>query len=143
MKGFPDSPGLYIAQRKTDVVLIKITGQYPLLKLGKGINVAKLINGNKVVEVDKEVLSNIVCFSKEWDFNLLPVDSTAFPENVFRADGIISIDPETRSSIRNNYFRMLQMGTPISDVLRAESYEYNITMEQMRQLANEFDKDAN
>ena len=49
-KGFPETPGLYIAQREYDVVLLKITGMYPTLQVGKVVYLSSLIFFNTIKE---------------------------------------------------------------------------------------------
>lgn len=61
-KLFPESPGLYLAQRNTDIVLFKLTGMYPTLIVGKSIYLTNFIEGNSLTEVPKEVLANMVVF---------------------------------------------------------------------------------
>ena len=143
INNFPITPGLYIAQRDQDVVLIRITGQYPRLVLGKGIDISTFIRTGGIKEVDKETLSNIAACSAEWEFRVLPyIEMSVFPKTMFRPDGIIDIDPDTTNAIRTAYYRLSQQGVPCSEIMRALAYEHNITMDQMRQLANKFDKDA-
>lgn len=143
INNFPITPGLYIAQRDQDVVLIRVTGQYPRLVLGKGIDISTFIRSGGIKEVDKETLSNIVVFSREWSFRNLPsIEMSVFPKTMFRPDGMIDIDPDTTNAIRTEYFRFSQQGMPYSEIMRALAYEHNITMDQMRLLANKFDKEA-
>lgn len=143
VNSFPITPGLYIAQRESDVVLIRITGQYPRLVLGKGIDLTAFICSGGIKEVDKELLSSIALNSQEWQFRCLPsIEMSVFPKTTFRPDGIIEIDPDTRNAIRTTYYRLSQQGVPYADIMRSLADKHNITMEQMRQLINQFDKEA-
>lgn len=143
VKGFPDTPGIYIAQRSSQVVLIKITGYYPNLVLGKSIDITGWIAGGGIKEASRDLLANLVYNANEWDFQLIPkINMSVFPKTAFRPDGIVDIDPDTRSSIRTKYFRLSQQGVPYGDIMRTLVYEYNITMDQTRQLVNEFDKEG-
>lgn len=140
VKSFPITPGLYIAQREQDVVLIRITGQFPRLVLGKGIDISTFIRTGGIKEVDKELLSSIALCSNEWEFRNLPfIGMSVFPKTTFKPDGIIEIDPDTTNAIRTAYIRLSQQGVPYSDIMRALADKHNITMEQMRQLINKFD----
>lgn len=140
---FPDTPGIYVAQRDNQVVLIKITGHYPNLVLGKSIDITGWIVGCGIKEAPKELLSHMVNCSKDWNFQLIPsIDISVFPKTAFRPDGLVELDPETLSLIRTKYFRLSQQGIPYSDIMRTLVCEYDITMDQTRQLVNKFDKDA-
>lgn len=143
INSFPITPGLYIAQRERDIVLIRITGQYPKLILGKGIDITTFICSGGIKEVDKETLSSIALNSSEWSFRCLPsIEMSVFPKTTFRPDGIIEIDPDTTNAIRTYYYRLSQQGVPYTDIMRALADKHNITMEQVRQLINQFDKEA-
>lgn len=143
INNFPDTPGLYLAQRGREVFLVKISGKFPMFTIGRSVDISGLIAGGGVKEASKEQLSHIVSFPNEWKFRILPsIDISVFPKTSFRPDGFVDIDPETRSFIREQYYRLCQQGIPYSDIMRALAYEYNITMDQVRQLVNGFDQDA-
>lgn len=143
-KGFPETPGLYIAQRDYDVVLIKITGMYPTLELGKCINVTSLICGNTIKEASKEVVNSILLFSDKWKFTMLKdIDMRVFPKTSFKADGNLDLSTDERLMLRNVYYRMVQSGVSSSKIIRALMYEYKTSMEQVINLLNKFDHDSN
>ena len=143
-KGFPETPGLYIAQRDYDVVLIKITGMYPTLELGKCINVTSLICGNTIKEASKEVVNSILLFSDKWKFTMLKdIDMRVFPKTSFKADGNLDLSTDERLMLRNMYYRMVQSGVSSSKIIRAFMYEYKTSMEQVINLLNKFDHDSN
>ncbi len=143
-KGFPETPGLYIAQRDYDVVLIKITGMYPTLELGKCINVTSLICGNTIKEASKEVVNSILLFSDKWKFTMLKdIDMRVFPKTSFKADGNLDLSTDERLMLRNMYYRMVQSGVSSSKIIRAIMYEYKTSMEQVINLLNKFDHDSN
>lgn len=143
-KGFPETPGLYIAQRDYDVVLIKITGMYPTLELGKCINITSLICGNTIKEASKEVINSILLFSDKWKFTMLKdIDMRVFPKTSFKADGNLDISTDERLMLRNTYYRMVQSGVSSSKIIRALMYEYKTSMEQVINLLNKFDHDSN
>ena len=142
INGFPDTPGIYIAQRGASVTLIKITGHYPNLVLGKSIDITGWITGGGIKEVPKEELSHMVNCSLQWEFRLLPsIDTSVFPKTAFKPDGMVDLDPDTICSIRTRYFRMSQQGISYTDIMRTLSFDYEITMEQVRRLVNKFDKE--
>lgn len=143
-KGFPETPGLYIAQRDYDVVLIKITGMYPTLELGKCINITSLICGNTIKEASKEVVNSILLFSDKWKFTMLKdIDMRVFPKTSFKADGNLDLSTDERLMLRNMYYRMVQSGVSSSKIIRALMYEYKTSMEQVINLLNKFDHDSN
>lgn len=143
-KGFPETPGLYIAQRDYDVVLIKITGMYPTLELGKCINITSLICGNTIKEASKEVVNSILLFSDKWKFTMLKdIDMRVFPKTSFKADGNLDLSTDERLMLRNMYYRMVQSGVSSSKIIRAIMYEYKTSMEQVINLLNKFDHDSN
>lgn len=143
-KGFPETPGLYIAQRDYDVVLIKITGMYPTLELGKCINITSLICGNTIKEASKEVINSILLFSDKWKFTMLKdIDMRVFPKTAFKTDGNLDLSTDERLMLRNEYYRMVQSGVSSSKIIRALMYEYKTSMEQVINLLNKFDHDSN
>lgn len=142
---FPESPGLYIAQRNTDVVLFKLTGMYPTLIVGKALYLSNLIEGNSLSEAPKEVLENMVLFPEKWKFIHLGklINMDVFPKLAFKCDGDLDLSTDEVLHIRSTYYRLVQSGVAPSKILRALSYEYKLTMAQVINLANKFDKDAN
>lgn len=143
INNFPDTPGLYIAQHGEQVALIKITGRYPSLVLGKSLDISGFIVGGEIKEVPKEQLSHMITCSNEWTFRILyGIDISVFPKTAFRPDGIVDLDPDTRYSMKTKYFRLCQQGISAITIMRALVVEYNITMDQVRQLVNEFDKEG-
>ena len=110
-KGFPESPGLYIVQRDYDVVLLKITGMYPTLDVGKSIYLTPLITGNAVKEAPKEIINSIILFSEKWKFNMLKeINVNVFPKTSFKIDGHLDLSNDERLLLRNQYYRMVQSG---------------------------------
>lgn len=143
-KGFPETPGLYIAQRDYDVVLIKITGMYPTLELGKCIHLTSLITGNTIKEASKEIVNSILLFSDKWKFTMLKdIDMRVFPKTSFKTDGNLDLSTDEMLSLRNTYYRFVQSGITSSRIIRALIYEYKISMEQVISLLNKFDHDSN
>ena len=139
-KGFPETPGLYIAQREYDVVLLKITGMYPTLQVGKCVYLSALIGGNTIKETPKEVVDNIILFSKDWEFSKIEsIDTRVFPKTAFKVNGSLDLGTDEKLSLRNTYYRFVQSGVSSSKIIRALMYEYHVTMEQAISLINEFD----
>lgn len=142
-KGFPESPGLYIAQRDYDVVLIKITGMYPTLELGKSIYLTPLIMGNTLKEASKEIVNSIILFSDKWKFTMLKeINVNVFPKTSFKTDGHLDLGIDERLSLRNTYYHMVQCGVSSSKIIRALMYEYKVPMDQVIKLINEFDNEG-
>lgn len=139
-KGFPENPGLYIAQREYDVVLIKITGMYPTLQVGKCVYLSAMIGGNTIKEAPKEIVDNIILFSKNWEFSKIEnIDTRVFPKTAFKVDGNLDLGTDEKLSLRNTYYRLVQSGVSSSKIIRALMYEYHVTMDEVVRLINEFD----
>lgn len=139
-KGFPENPGLYIAQREYDVVLIKITGMYPTLQVGKCVYLSAMIGGNTIKEAPKEIVDNIILFSKNWEFSKIEsIDTRVFPKTAFKVDGNLNLGTDEKLSLRNTYYRLVQSGVSSSKIIRALMYEYHVTMDEVVRLINEFD----
>lgn len=142
-KGFPTSAGLYIAQRDNDIALIKVTGMYPTLQLGKSIDLRSLITGNSLKEADKDMLKNIAMFSNEWSFKPIEgINMSAFPKTSFKPDGRLDVSADDYIAMRKVYYRLSQNGTPFPTIAHALSFEYKIGIKQMLELMNQFDSDA-
>lgn len=142
-KGFPESPGLYIVQRDYDVVLLKITGMYPTLDVGKSIYLTPLITGNAVKEAPKEIINSIILFSEKWKFNMLKeINVNVFPKTSFKIDGHLDLSNDERLLLRNQYYRMVQSGVSSSKIIRALMYEYKVSMDQIIELINKFDNES-
>lgn len=141
---FPESPGLYLAQRNTDVVLFKLTGMYPTLIVGKALYLSKLIESNSLSEAPKEVLENMTIFPEKWKFAHLGqlVNMDVFPKLAFKCDGDLDLSTDELLHIRSIYYRLVQSGVAISKILRALTYEYKLTMQQTIDLINKFDKET-
>ena len=86
---FPESSGVYIAQRESSLFIVKIKGVYPSLQLDKkAIDLGEYLANGKMKEVSQEVLDNIEIFHTEWDFHPLSfVNFTVFSNIEFRPDG--------------------------------------------------------
>lgn len=140
---FPISPGLYIAQRGTDVVLFKLTGMYPTLIVGKTVYLSNLIEGNSVVEAPKEIVANMTIFAEKWQFSMLQnVNMDVFPKLSFKCDGDLDLTTDEYSTIKWSYYRLVQCGVPISKILNSFVYEYKLSMKKTIDLINKFDKEA-
>ena len=141
---FPESPGLYVAQRNTDVVLFKLTGMFPTLIVGKALYLSNLIEGNSLSETPKNVLENMIIFPEKWKFTQLGklINMDVFPKLVFKCDGDLDLSTDEVLHIRSTYYRLVQSGVAPSKILRALSYEYKLTMSQTIDLINKFDKES-
>lgn len=141
---FPDSPGLYIAQRNADVILFKLTGMSPTLVVTKAIYLSKLIEGNSITEAPKEIVANMLLYANKWNFfTLKQINMDVFPRLAFKCDGRLDLTTDELLAMRATYYRFVQCGMPISIILKALMYEYKTTMTQVIELVNKFDKDAN
>lgn len=142
-KGFPETPGLYIAQRDCDVILIKITGMYPTLEVGKTVYLTSLISGNTIKEAPKEAVCNMITFSEKWSFSKVEdVDIRVFPKTSFKVDGNLDLSTDDIILMRNTYYRMIQCGISSSKIIKSLVYEYKTTIDQILTLINKFDRES-
>lgn len=142
---FPESSGVYIAQRESSLFIIKIKGVYPSLQLDKkAIDLGEYLANGKMKEVSQEVLDNIEIFHTEWDFHPLSfVNFTVFSNIEFRPDGTnLYLSEEDILSIRGKYYRMCQQGVSPMKIMRALAYEFKCSKEQIINLINKFDAQA-
>lgn len=137
----PDSPGLYICQRKTDILIVKIVGVFPYLSIHKGYQIDSLITGQQLKEASKEQLANIEVNPTEWVWQGVPVDTTVFPKTAFSYNRN-DFSKDEYYLIRERYYRLINMGVGYSKILRSLVYEYNLSMDMARILVNEFDEHA-
>lgn len=139
---FPECSGLYIAQRKTDVVLFKLSGMFPQLIVSKAIYLSSLIEGNSIKECPKEILENMIVFSEKWTFHMLDeINMDIFPKLAFKCDGNLDMSTEEVLNIKNTYYRLVQTGIAFTKIARSFMYEYKLTMKQVLELFNKFDKE--
>lgn len=139
-KGFPISPGLYIAQRDYDVVLLKITGMYPTFTVGKTLYLTSLISSNTLKEASKDIVNNIILFSDKWKFTQLEgIDMRVFPKLAFKPDGHLDLSTDELLSVQITYYRMRQSGVSLSKIMWALVYEYKVPMEQISKMIELFD----
>lgn len=141
---FPNSPGLYLAQRNADVILFKLTGMSPTLVVTKAIYLSKLIEGNSLAEAPKELLANMLLYANKWSFYMMKqINMDVFPRLAFKCDGNLDLTTDELLSMKTQYYRFVQCGVSLSKILKALMYEYKITMTQVIDLVNKFDKDVN
>lgn len=141
---FPNSPGLYLAQRNADVILFKLTGMSPTLVVTKAIYLSKLIEGNSLAEAPKELLANMLLYANKWSFYMMKqINMDVFPRLAFKCDGNLDLTTDELLSMKTQYYRFVQCGVSLSKILKALMYEYKITMAQVIDLVNKFDKDVN
>ena len=138
---FPTDAGVYLAQRDTDLVLLRIRGLYPTLQLDKGMDLARCIRSNKNAEATKEMMSNIKLFPEKWTFKKLNCNYSVFSKpNEFQPDGELTLQPDELISIKSKYLRMCQQGVPSSQVIQALVYEFKVNTETVIKLINHLDK---
>lgn len=139
---FPESSGVYIAQRDSSLFIVKIRGVYPTLQLDKNaIDLGEYLCNGKKKEVPKEVLDNMEIFHTEWTFYSLKfIDFTVFSKIDFNPDGTdLYLSEEDIVLIRGKYYRMCQQGVSPMKICRALSYEFKCSLEQIINLVNDFD----
>lgn len=140
---FPESPGLYLAQRNADVVLFKLTGMLPQLVVTKALDLSKLIEGNSIAEAPKELLANMLLYANQWNFYpIKQINMDVFPRLAFKCNGNLDLTTDELLSMKTTYYRFVQSGISSSIILKALVYEYKITMAQAINLVNKFDRDV-
>ena len=142
---FPESSGVYIAQRDSNLFVIKIRGVYPTLQLDKkAIDLGEYLCNGKIKEVPQCVLDNIELFHTDWNFHSLRfIDFTVFSKINFNPDGTkLYLSEEDAISIRGKYYRMCQQGVSPIKIVKALSYEFKCSKEQIIDLINDFDAQA-
>lgn len=144
---FPEHSGVYIAQKDNDIIVVKVKGVYPSLQLDKkAINLGEYLRTGKIVEVTQSQFDNLELFHAQWNF--IPLDFINF--GVFsknKTDFAVSgsdlyLEEEEVIALRGKYFRLCQQGVSPLKVIRAISYEYKVSTEQIIKLINGFDEQA-
>lgn len=140
---FPEEAGLYVVQRGSDIVLIKIVGMFPLLEIARGFTIDSLLTGQQLKEASKEMLANIEINPTEWKWQSLNVNMSVFPKITFDSDSAnVALSTEEYLTMRSKYYRMCQQGVSQSKITRALMYEYKLKMSAVIELKREFDADA-
>lgn len=140
---FPEHSGIYVAQRADDIVIVKVKGVYPSLQLDKNaIHLSKYFKSGKIVEVPKELFENMEIFHSEWNFTSLDfLNFGVFSKTEFAPDGAkLYLSEEDMLSIGGKYYRLCQQGVSPIKVIRALSYEFKVSTEQIIHLINGFDR---
>ena len=143
---FPENSGVYIAQRESDLFIVKVKGVYPTLQLDKkAINLGKFLCYGRFEEVPQDVLDNIELFHTAWDFRSLSfINFGVFSKTEFNPNGTnLYLSEEDVLSIQGKYYRCCQQGVPATKVIRALGYEFKVSKEQVINLINKFDAQAN
>lgn len=139
---FPENSGVYAAQRGDDIIIVKVKGVYPSLQLDrKAIFLSEFLRSGKIVEVSKETFDNIELFHTEWNFIPLRfINFGVFSKTEFAPDGTnLYLTEEDMLAIQGKYYRLCQAGVAPLKVVRALSYEFKVSTEQILPLINEFD----
>jgi hypothetical protein len=144
---FPEHSGVYIAQKDNDIIVVKVKGVYPSLQLDKkAINLGEYLRTGKIVEVTQSQFDNLELFHAQWNF--IPLDFINFGvfsknKTDFAPNGAdLYLEEEEVIALRGKYFRLCQQGVSPLKVIRAISYEYKVSTEQIIKLINGFDEQA-
>ena len=143
---FPESSGIYIAQRESDLFIVKVKGVYPTLQLDKkAIDLGKFLCNGRTQEVTQDVLDDMELFHMSWDFIPLNfINFGVFSKTEFNPNGSnLYLSEEDIISIQGKYYRLCQQGVSAIKVVRALGYEFKMSKEQVISLINGFDKQAN
>ena len=142
---FPESSGVYIAQRESELFIIKVKGVYPTLQLDKkAFNLSEYLRNGKIVEVPQEVLDNLEIVHTEWEFHPLKfINFGVFSKTEFSPDGTnLYLSEEDIQALRSKYYRLCQQGVSPMKVIRALGYEFKVSRDQIINLINSFDAQA-
>jgi hypothetical protein len=144
---FPEHSGVYIAQKDNDIIVVKVKCVYPSLQLDKkAINLGEYLRTGKIVEVTQSQFDNLELFHAQWNF--IPLDFINFGvfsknKTDFAPNGAdLYLEEEEVIALRGKYFRLCQQGVSPLKVIRAISYEYKVSTEQIIKLINGFDEQA-
>lgn len=143
---FPESSGVYIAQRESDFFIVKVKGVYPTLQLDrKAVDLGEYLRHGKTKEVPQEVMDNMELFHTEWEFNPLRfINFGVFSKTEFSPDGNnLYVSEEDVLSLRGKYYRLCQQGVSPMKVIRALGYEFKVSKDQIIKLINDFDAQSN
>jgi hypothetical protein len=143
---FPESSGVYIAQRNDDLFIVKVKGVYPTLQLDKkAVDLGEFLRNGKTKEVPQDVMDNMELFHTDWEFNSLRfINFGVFSKTEFNPNGNnLYLSEEDVLSLRGKYYRLCQQGVSPMKVIRALGYEFKISREQIINLINDFDAQAN
>lgn len=143
---FPESSGVYIAQRDQQLFIVKVKGVYPTMQLDKkAVNLGEYLSNGKTKEVPKDVLDNIELFHTDWEFYPLRfINFGVFSKTEFNPNGTnLYLTEEDIISIRGKYYRLCQQGVSPMKVIRALGYEFKTSKDQIINLINDFDAQAN
>jgi hypothetical protein len=139
---FPESSGVYIAQRDNSFFIVKVKGVYPTLQLDKkAVDLGEYLRNGKTKEVPQEVMDNIELFHTDWEFHPLRfIHFGVFSKTEFTPDGTnLYLSEDDMQSIRGKYYRLCQQGVSPIKIVRALGYEFKVSREQIINLINEFD----
>ena len=139
---FPESSGVYIAQREGDLFIVKVKGVYPTLQLDKkAIDLGEFLSHGKMKEVSKNVLDNMELFHTEWEFLPLRfINFGVFSKTDFCPNGTdLYLSEDDIVSIRGKYYRCCQQGVSPMKIIRALVYEFKVSEDQVIKLINDFD----
>lgn len=142
---FPESSGVYLAQRKDELFIVKVKGVYPTMQLDKkAVDLGAYLGTGKTKEVPIEVLDNIELFHDEWEFHPLSfIKIGVFSKTQFLIDGRnLYLSEEDAIALRGKYYRLCEQGVSPLKTIRALSHEFKVSKDQIISLINSFDVQA-
>lgn len=143
---FPESSGVYIAQRNDELFIVKVKGVYPTMQLDKkALDLSEFLINGKYKEVPQATLDGIELFHTSWEFHPLRfIHFGVFSKTEFNPDGQnLYLIEEDITALRSKYYRLCQQGVSPSKIIRALGYEFKVSTEQIISLLNNFDAQAN
>ena len=152
---YPEQPGIYLAQNKKLVCIVRFTGWYPNLTPSCGILLNNLIGTSlneddsifiakqlckKDLLADKDVLNSIAYDRGEWQFSVLPVNFNEFDVWEKRYCEQIMLPDYKVSELYYEYMRMLQSGISWQKMASVIKVKCNCSTENAIKLINKFDQ---
>lgn len=152
---YPEQPGIYLAQNKKLVCIVKFTGWYPNLAPTSGIVlnnligtsidendelfVAKQICKNDVI-ADKDVLNSIAYDRNDWTFTVLPINFNEFDVWERRYCEHIMLPDYKITEMYYEYLRLLQSGISWAKMVSVIKIRCNCSTQDAIDLVNKFDQ---
>lgn len=152
---YPEQPGIYLAQNKKLICVVRFAGWYPNLKPVSGIILNNLIGTSigeddevfiakqlckKDLIADKDVLNSIAYDREDWRFAVLPINFNEFDLWERRYCDQIMLPDYKVTELYNEYMRMLQSGISWQKMVSVIKVKCNCNTENAIKLVNEFDK---
>ncbi len=152
---YPEQPGIYLAQNRKLVCVVRFTGWYPNIEPSSGIILNNLIgtsiNENddvftakqlckKDLVADADLLNSIAYDRGDWRFSVLPVNFNEYDVWEKRYCDEIMLPDYKVEELYSEYLRMLQSGISWQKMASVIKIKCNCSTENALSLINKFDQ---